>query len=192
MQARHGFSLCSIVYISGCSVSSGWWHCSHSWSDFVPAPILKMFLVQRSWHGHPHSRWCGFQQVGHESMGSAWCLWYSTVVYLHPPTCSGWLRWIDHRSTPMTPMIIHMFGYLSGVLQGSFFVYVRQLFKFALLPLACITMIREGVLHIATSLCHSTPSKPHSTSMFNLVVLTRTCLNMLNWALLNLKIVRNG
>ena len=30
------------------------------------------------------------------------------------------------------------------------------------------------------TICHCTPSKPHSTSMISLVVLTRTCLNMLN------------
>ena len=55
-----------------------------------------------------------------------------------------------------------------------------------------ISMFREGPLHIATSLCHRTPSKPHSTSMINLVVLTRTCLNMLHWEFLNLNIVYNG
>ena len=53
-------------------------------------------------------------------------------------------------------------------------------------------MFREGPLHIATSLCHRTPSKPHSTSMINLVVLTRTCLNMLYWEFLNSNIVYNG
>ena len=31
-----------------------------------------------------------------------------------------------------------------------------------------ISMFREGPLHLATSLCHCTPSKPHSTSMVNL------------------------
>ena len=55
-----------------------------------------------------------------------------------------------------------------------------------------ISMFREGPLHIATSLCHCTPSKPHSTSMVNLLVLTRTCLNMLNWEFLNLNIVYNS
>ena len=136
--ARQGMVVHCVQSLNAFSVSSGWWHCSSSWSALVPAPILKMFLVQRSWHGHPHSRWCGFQQFGRESMGNAWCLWYSSVVHLHPPTCSGWLRWIDHRSTPMTPMMIIVFGYSYGVLQDSFFVYVRQLFKFARLPLACI------------------------------------------------------
>ena len=42
------------------------------------------------------------------------------------------------------------------------------------------------------TICHCTPSKPHSTSMISLVVLTRTCLNMLNWEFLNLNIVYNG
>ena len=53
-------------------------------------------------------------------------------------------------------------------------------------------MFREGPLHLATSLCHRTPSKPHSTIMINFVVLTRTCLNMLHWEFLNLNIVYNG
>ena len=42
------------------------------------------------------------------------------------------------------------------------------------------------------TICHCTPSKPHSTSMISLVVLTRTCLNMLNWEFLNLNKVYNG
>ena len=51
-------------------------------------------------------------------------------------------------------MIIHVFGYLYGVLQDSFFVYVRQLFKLVRLPMASgISMFREGPLHIAASLC---------------------------------------
>ena len=66
----------------------------------------------------------------------------------------------------MTPMIIHVCGYLSGVLQDSFFVYVRQLFKLVRLPMASgISMFREGPLHIAASLCHRMPSKLFSTSM---------------------------
>ena len=137
--------------LNGFSVSSGWWHCSSSWSALVPAPILKTFL--RSWHGHPHSRWCGFQQFGRESMGNAWCLWYSTVVHLHPPTCSGWLRWIDHRSTPMTP-------WLSTCLDTStaFFRALSLCMSDSCSNLlgfhwhaSGITMFREGVLHIATS-----------------------------------------
>ena len=52
-----------------------------------------------------------------------------------------------------------------------------------------ISMFREGPCHVATSLCHYMPSKPHSTSMLDWVVLTRTCLNMLNWDFLNLKVV---
>ena len=55
-----------------------------------------------------------------------------------------------------------------------------------------ISMFREGPLHIATSLRHRTPSKPHSTSMVNLVVLTRTCLNMLHWEFLKSNIVYHG
>ena len=42
------------------------------------------------------------------------------------------------------------------------------------------------------TICHCTPSKPHSTSMVSLVVLTRTGLNMLNWEFLNSNIVYNG
>ena len=42
------------------------------------------------------------------------------------------------------------------------------------------------------TICDCTPSKPHSTSMISLVVLTRTWLNMLNWEFLNLNIVYNG
>ena len=65
-----------------------------------------------------------------------------------------------------TPMIIQVFGYLYGVLQDSFFVYVRQVFKLVRLPMASgISMFREGPLHTAASLCHRMPSKLYSTSM---------------------------
>ena len=59
-----------------------------------------------------------------------------------------------------------------------------------------ISMFHEGPLRIATSLYVTVRlanlCKPHSTSMVNLVVLTRTCLNMLNWEFLNLNIVYNS
>ena len=65
-----------------------------------------------------------------------------------------------------TPMIIQVFGYLYGVLQDSFFVYVRQVFKLVRLPMASgISMFRECPLHIAASLCHRMPCKLYSTSM---------------------------
>ena len=68
-----------------------------------------------------------------------------------------------------TPMIIQVFGYLYGVLQDSFFAYsmsdsCSDLSDFQWHQAPGISMFREGSLHIAASLCHSTPSKLYSTS----------------------------
>ena len=46
--------------------------------------------------------------------------------------------------TPMTPMTIQVqvFGYLQGALQDSFFVYVRQVFTLARLPMASVCFVK--------------------------------------------------
>ena len=44
----------------------------------------------------------------------------------------------------MTPMTIQVqvFGYLQGALQDSFFVYVRQVFTLARLPMASVCFVK--------------------------------------------------
>ena len=56
----------------------------------------------------------------------------------------------------MTPMTIQVqvFGYLQGALQDSFFVYVRQVFTLARLPMASLCFMKV-LVHVATSLCHT-------------------------------------
>ena len=44
--------------------------------------------------------------------------------------------------TPMTLMTIQVFGYLQGALQDSFFVYVRQVFTLARLPMASVCFVK--------------------------------------------------
>ena len=72
---------------------------------------------------------------------------HGNVVLGHPPTCST-LRCVELfvrglcKPVPMTPMIIQVFGYLQGALQDSFFVYVRQMFKLARLPVASVCVMK--------------------------------------------------
>ena len=105
--------------------------------------------------------------------------------FLSLQTCTQWHQW-QSKSKCLDTSKGHF-----RTFQDSFFVYIRQVFTRARRPMAWVCFM-QVLLHVATSLCHCTPSKPYSTSMLDLVVLARTCLNIMNWEFLNLNIVDNS